>query len=464
MKSIKFAKTISTVFNPIFVAFAGDLLYIFVAIRPSSYRQLAPLLLFPFFHAILPLIILSIFIKKKKIADFDITRREERTVYFLILLLCFLSATVLSIIQTEYFMLNLAVTVALAVIILITLRWKISVHLAMDSLIFGLLAIFADRAFLFLMLLLPVIAWSRVKLKKHTPAQTVAGFILATMILISILFTASYASTHPTLNRYYKAAQRRTNSLIFDRIPEDKAEPLESGGHAEDEEYYDTPLPEQTDIEITMPASEITEGGEETPVQTVPTPDPQPGTGNWWSYPAEILPVQKDPNDLTVVVNKKYRLPSDYVPADLVNLGDTGLRYGDQKLGRAVIVDGLTALATAAKADGIDLAIKSAYRSYQQQQSTYNYWVGQEGGNVDAADKYSARPGHSEHQLGTTIDFTTNECGDCIGSRFTGTKADLWLRENANLYGFYLSYPEGQEHQTGYTYESWHYRYKGSSR
>lgn len=181
----------------------------------------------------------------------------------------------------------------------------------------------------------------------------------------------------------------------------------------------------------------------------------------WWSYPDEIIEITSDPNDLLILVNKKYKLPSIYVPSGLINLGDSGVRNSGHHLGRLVMLDDLTLLASAAKLDGVDLAIRSAYRSYNTQVSTYDSWLNKYGNNVDLVDTFSAKAGHSQHQLGTVIDFTTNECNDCIGNAFNTTKACKWLEENAWKYGFVISYPSGAEQITGYKYEGWHYRYIG---
>src|SRR5690606_1306605 len=106
--------------------------------------------------------------------------------------------------------------------------------------------------------------------------------------------------------------------------------------------------------------------------------------------------------------------------------------------------------------------VLSAYRSYGTQASTYQYWVNYNGSQV-AADQISARPGHSQHQLGTTVDFTTSEIGDRLGSEFDNTKASQWLLSNAYKYGFVISDPEGEVGVTGYGHESWHWRYIGVS-
>jgi LAS superfamily LD-carboxypeptidase LdcB len=186
-------------------------------------------------------------------------------------------------------------------------------------------------------------------------------------------------------------------------------------------------------------------------------------TGNWWDYPSQILPATRSGNDLLVLVNKKYKLPSSYAPSDLVSAGGAGIRLkgnGNYQV-RTILIDNLKALNDAAKAEIVDLSVVSAYRSYSTQASTYQYWVNYNGGNTDAADTISARPGHSQHQLGTAVDFSSNEIGDRLGEEFNNTNASKWLAANGWKYGFVIGYPKGHEVTTGYSYESWHYRYIG---
>ena len=184
-------------------------------------------------------------------------------------------------------------------------------------------------------------------------------------------------------------------------------------------------------------------------------------TGNWWEYPDEILETEKDGDNLLVLVTKKYKLPSTYAPSDLVKASNSGIRRGENYYVRDILINDLTNLVNDISAEGIDISIVSAYRSYTTQESTYQYWVNYNGGSTEEADKISARAGHSQHQLGTAIDFSTSEISDSIGSQFTGTEAQKWLADNAYKYGFVLSYPHGGEEVTGYSYESWHYRYIG---
>lgn len=185
------------------------------------------------------------------------------------------------------------------------------------------------------------------------------------------------------------------------------------------------------------------------------------GTSEWWKYPDNIKSVTRNGNDLLVLVNKEYKLPSTFVPSGLVKVTDSVIRNGDKYYLRSILINDLKNLVSAATADGIDLSIISAYRSYATQTSTYSYWVQYNDGDTDAADRISARPGHSQHQLGTAIDFSSKEVSDSIGTRFNQTKASAWLQKNAYKYGFVISFPSGYERITGFSYESWHYRYIG---
>ncbi len=158
------------------------------------------------------------------------------------------------------------------------------------------------------------------------------------------------------------------------------------------------------------------------------------------------------------LVDTVYRLPADYVPPDLVPL--TGAGFADERLVREVMIDDLSQLRQDAEAAGHPVEIQSAYRSYAYQEQTFAYWVAQEG--HEAALSSSARPGHSEHQLGTAVDLRSaggaapwdlDDWGD--------TAAGSWVMENAWRYGFALSYPDGTRELTCYIYEPWHYRYVG---
>ena len=184
-------------------------------------------------------------------------------------------------------------------------------------------------------------------------------------------------------------------------------------------------------------------------------------TKNWWEYPDEIFPVKRNGDDLLVLVNKTYKLPSTYAPKDLVKASTSGIRRGENYYLRNILINDLKRMVTDIKSAGIDISIVSAYRSYQTQVTTYNYWLEKNDNNVAYVDTFSARPGHSQHQLGTAIDFSSSEIGDALGDSFANTKASKWLVNNAYKYGFVISFPKGYEPTTGYKFESWHYRYIG---
>lgn len=171
--------------------------------------------------------------------------------------------------------------------------------------------------------------------------------------------------------------------------------------------------------------------------------------------------VVANPTSQTVLVNKTYRLPDGYVPPDLV-YPDVPFTFSDKVDKRKMRREAAAALKNlfaGAKSDGVLLAGVSGYRSESRQTTLYNNYVKRDG--VKAADTYSARPGHSEHQTGLTIDVS-GSTGKCAAeSCFAGTKEAKWLGKHASEYGFIIRYPEGKQSITGYKYEPWHLRYVG---
>ena len=161
------------------------------------------------------------------------------------------------------------------------------------------------------------------------------------------------------------------------------------------------------------------------------------------------------------LLDQRYRLVSGYAPIDRRSTADAGLN-GGYSVRRHVIAD-LRAMATAARSAGARLAVHSAYRSYATQKATFDYWVRLHGYAI--ALKESARAGHSEHQLGTTLDFRSYGGAAPWHYRdWATTRAGAWLKTNAWRYGFVMSYPKGKSAVTCYTYEPWHYRYVGRAK
>ena len=159
--------------------------------------------------------------------------------------------------------------------------------------------------------------------------------------------------------------------------------------------------------------------------------------------PNQTLPTEPTYINGILLANKRYPLPSTFAP---------GVNEETQKA--------LDAMLAAGKKEGFDLVAFSGYRSFEYQTTLYNNYVNRDG--VDAADRYSARPGYSEHQTGLAFDIGEKGKEDLwLTAEFGETPAGQWLVAHASEYGFILRYPENKEHITGYMYESWHFRYVG---
>jgi len=141
-------------------------------------------------------------------------------------------------------------------------------------------------------------------------------------------------------------------------------------------------------------------------------------------------------NDI-LIANKTYALPSSYAPGGLLN----------------TFMTAFNTMQADATVQGIGLSVVSGYRSYSRQNTLYNNYVARDG--KIAADTYSARPGHSEHQTGLAADINS------LDQSWINTPEGQWLNNNCYKYGFIIRYPQGKESITGYIYEPWHIRYVG---
>lgn len=162
------------------------------------------------------------------------------------------------------------------------------------------------------------------------------------------------------------------------------------------------------------------------------------------------------PNKTHILINKYIKLPNNYIPDNLENL-DTSYSRDGMKLVK-VAKDMLEKMVNQAKNDGYIIRVMSSYRSYDYQVKLYNEYKRADG--EKEADKYSARPGFSEHQTGLCIDI---DDGIKPYTSFAKSKSYKWMQNNSYKYGFIERYPEGKEHITGYDYEAWHYRYVGKN-
>lgn len=150
-----------------------------------------------------------------------------------------------------------------------------------------------------------------------------------------------------------------------------------------------------------------------------------------------------------VLVNKRHRLTSAYVPA-WASSQPNGLS--------AETNAALTKLIADARKRGVTLRVRSAYRSYATQASSYSRAVATYG--TKKANQFFAQPGASEHQTGLSLDLT-----DAAGRRgyaFRGTPAANYIAAHADDFGFIVRYPQGKESITGYEWEPWHVRYVGT--
>ena len=156
-----------------------------------------------------------------------------------------------------------------------------------------------------------------------------------------------------------------------------------------------------------------------------------------------------DLDDPCFIVNKYFRLPDDYVPADLVEV--------DGILMCRAAAEAYVAMRDAAKAEGLNLSVSNAYRSLDRQRELYEKRM-QLDGSAEEADKTCARPGYSEHHTGLAMDVQGSIRG---GRNISKTPEGPWVRENCHKFGFILRYQPEIVDVTGYASEPWHLRYVG---
>ncbi|MCL4871792.1 MAG: M15 family metallopeptidase [Anaerolineae bacterium] len=236
-----------------------------------------------------------------------------------------------------------------------------------------------------------------------------------------------------------------------------------------------SPSPSATPTPTANPIPTLAPPPTPTPIPTIththtPTITPTPT----WTATPSLTPTlaactrRLEGDDLLTIVTRTYGLSRDYQPTDLMLLSDylpVSITQGYPTQVRQVIIEPLVQMIHDMEAAGLEPFIISGYRSYSAQAIAYQKWLTTYPEN---APILSAPPGHSEHQLGTTVDFGSPELAGIVGQEdiefhtyFYQTSEGQWLLNYAHQYGFTLSYPREAFALTGFYYEPWHYRYIG---
>lgn len=208
-------------------------------------------------------------------------------------------------------------------------------------------------------------------------------------------------------------------------------------------------------------------------ITSTPLPQPSPTPTQTATHTPTATPIgpcsfRIPEDDLLAAVTLTYGLSRDFAPDDLVPLSDAlpmQVTLGYPSEIRAAAFQPLVQMINDMQEEGLQPQILSAYRSYAAQAIAWDKW------NTlypERAAIISAPPGHSEHQLGTVVDFGSPELAAIVGQEdiefhtyFYKTSEGAWLAENAHRYGFTLSFPADASEVSGFYYEPWHFRYVG---
>lgn len=158
------------------------------------------------------------------------------------------------------------------------------------------------------------------------------------------------------------------------------------------------------------------------------------------------------------IVTRWWALRPDYEPSDLVGIPPAWCSDADREHRlRLESMESLVAMFQAARRDGVEIRVTSAYRSFESQRRNFRNAVRRLG----PGERQVARPGHSEHQLGTTVDLVDPEGRHVLELSFGTTPQWRWLNEHAASFGWRQSYTEANTAETGYDPEPWHFRHFG---
>lgn len=253
-------------------------------------------------------------------------------------------------------------------------------------------------------------------------------------ITLAVLFTILIGASLGALSAYNWSVENAIQGLFYNSTNQQKDTAKEQ--QEENNQVNESDSGNDNAEEEELPAQKPPEpSDDELKDETPPVKEEEPLT------PATV----KEPTyvDGIMIANKEYPLPEDFAP-------------GENAEAKAAFNE----MEKAAALEGFELVAFSTYRSYEYQDELYHRYVEEHG--QEEADRFSAKPGYSEHQTG--LGFDIGEIGQeakWADDSFKDTEAAEWLADNAHHFGFILRYPPGKEEITGYQYESWHFRYLG---
>lgn len=167
----------------------------------------------------------------------------------------------------------------------------------------------------------------------------------------------------------------------------------------------------------------------------------------------------QDPSNTLILIKKGFQVNKDYVPDDLVEVTIPNAPDNEENMLRKEANDALQHMYDDALKENLHLALNSGYRSYAKQKEVYDDYFNRY--DPITAGGLVAIPGSSEHQLGLSVDLTSQSVIDGTWRFFGDTPEYDWVVKNAYRYGFILRYPPNESSKTGTANEPWHFRYVG---
>lgn len=183
-----------------------------------------------------------------------------------------------------------------------------------------------------------------------------------------------------------------------------------------------------------------------------------------YSHPPgeDAPPISSVDDNILLLVNKTHPLSRDYAADDMVTVDRTvdGVGTAETHMMRKAAADAMNRLIDGAEQAGYSIKLRTAYRSYDYQDTLFNSYASKHG--EEEANKFSARPGESEHQTGMCADVSSPSVSYGLSYSYGETEEGKWLSEHAHEYGYIIRYLKDKEDITGYVYEPWHIRYVGT--